>query len=129
MQKLVASLMLTLCAVAISSNESARARTAGHHPEPRVFARANLAGHAFQREDRAVPGAYFDLALADGMSVSYRLAGVGADGARIDAVIVRNGLTLAEPDMVARRDAPAVVRLDSPPLTVEFRLDASDGGF
>ena len=108
------------------SQDAARART---QPRPqhsvRLVAQATLAGHAWHREDVALPGAYYDLALTHGLQVTYRLAAFDEATARIDAVVVRDGLTLMEPDLVVRQGEAASVHLDSPPLTVEFRIDAN----
>lgn len=128
MHKLVASLLLALSAAALLSQETVRANPSRNAEPVRLSAQATLGGHAWHREDRAAPGAYFDLALSDGVRVTYRLAALDHATARIDAVVVRDGLTLLEPDLVVKRGRPASIQLQSPPLQVEFRVDAATAG-
>ena len=123
MYKLVASLLLVLSAVALVSQAAARSTT----PQSvRLAMQATLDGHlADRREDVAAAGDYFELDAGHGVTVTYRLATLGATQARIDAVVVRDGLTVSEPSIEIALDAAASVSLDSPALALEFRIDAN----
>ena len=126
MHKLIASLMLALSAAALVSNEAARAVPSVSNPAPvRLTAQASFAGEAWHREDPATPGAHFDLALSDGVRVSYRLAELGETTARIEAIVARKGVTLSEPDIEMFLGTPATIEVGPPALRVEFRIDAN----
>ena len=123
MHKLIATLLLAVSAAAVISQPATRADAASTSPTLAVS--ASLAGHAFHREDRAAAGAHFELALTDDVRLMYRLAEFDERTARIEAVVARRGLTLSEPELHVRRGEVAKFALDSPPLAVEFRVDAN----
>lgn len=120
MHKIVASLLLALAttallsAAALTSPPSRRATLT-----TRVLSNGSLLR---QHEEAAAAGRYVDLRMHDGMLVSVRLSRWEQGVASIDAIVARDGLTLAEHSIRVTEGASASVDLASPPLTLEFAL-------
>lgn len=121
MHKIIASLLLALTAAALLSPQAASSRLSADTVLLTTRA-VGASGVLEERDDAARAGDYFDLHLQDGLLLSVRLAALDAREAEIDAIVVRDGRTLAEPSLRVARDATASLTLSEPRLTLQFEV-------